>query len=48
MVAMRSRLAHQYAELDQRILQNTVDHRLDEFIELVHRPLEAASAREES
>lgn len=36
-VGMRNMLAHQYAELDQEILQNTIDNRLDDLIGLVER-----------
>lgn len=36
-VGMRNMLAHQYADLDQEILQNTIDNRLEGFIELVDR-----------
>lgn len=32
-VGMRNMLAHQYADLDQEILQNTLDNRLDGFID---------------
>lgn len=45
-VAMRNMLAHQYAELDQEILQNTVDNRLDPFVASVQRMLNAAVERE--
>lgn len=34
-VGMRNLLAHQYADLDQEILQNTIDNRLGGFAELV-------------
>ena len=34
-VGMRNMLAHQYADLDQEILQNTIDNRLYDFIRLV-------------
>lgn len=34
---MRNMLANQYAELDQQILQNTIDNRLDGLIQLVNR-----------
>ena len=37
LVAMRNLLAHQYADLDREILQNTVDNRLDGVIRLVER-----------
>lgn len=42
-VAMRNILAHQYVDLDQEILQNTIDNRLDSFIQLVER-LQTATA----
>lgn len=45
-VAMRNILAHQYADLDQEILQNTIDNRLDGLIQLVGRLYDAAAARE--
>lgn len=46
LVAMRNILAHQYADLDQEILQNTVDNRLDGLIQLAERLNDAAIARE--
>lgn len=46
MVAMRNILAHQYADLDQEILQNTVDNRLEDLITLANRLHAAATARE--
>jgi uncharacterized protein with HEPN domain len=45
-VAMRNLLAHQYADLDQEILQNTIDNRLDGFTQLVDRLHAAAIANE--
>lgn len=36
-VGMRNIIAHEYAELDAEILQNTIDNRLEAFIELVNR-----------
>lgn len=45
-VAMRNILAHQYADLDQEILQNTIDNRLDGLIGLVARLHDAATALE--
>lgn len=45
-VGMRNILAHQYADLDQEILQNTVDNRLDGLIQLAERLNDAAIARE--
>ena len=36
-VAMRNMLAHQYAELDPGILQNTIDNRLGDLRELITR-----------
>ena len=47
-VGMRNMLAHQYADLDQEILQNTIDNRLEVFIQLVDRLSEAAIASEEA
>jgi len=43
-VGMRNILAHQYAELDAEILQNTIDNQLDGFIQLVDRLRSTASA----
>lgn len=43
---MRNMLAHQYTDLDQEILQNTIDNRLDEFTQLVERIHSAATATE--
>lgn len=45
MVGMRNMLAHQYADLDQEILQNTIDNRLEGFIRLVDRLRDAAMVR---
>ena len=45
-VAMRNILAHQYAELDQDILRNTVENRLGRFIEAVERLRRAAAEAE--
>ncbi len=45
-VAMRNILAHQYAELDEEILQNTIDNRLDGFIGLVWHLRDVAEQRE--
>lgn len=45
-VAMRNLLAHQYANLDQEILQNTIDNRLEGFTQLVDRLHAAAMANE--
>lgn len=42
-VAMRNLLAHQYAELDQQILQNTIDYRLEVLIALVDRLRDAVN-----
>jgi uncharacterized protein YutE (UPF0331/DUF86 family) len=39
-------LAHQYADLDQEILQNTIDNRLDGFERLVERLHQTAVATE--
>jgi len=36
-VGMRNLLAHQYTELDQQILQNTIDNRLDVLVHLIAR-----------
>jgi uncharacterized protein with HEPN domain len=36
-VAMRNMLAHQYADLDPDILQNTIDHRLGDLRDLITR-----------
>lgn len=36
-VGMRNILAHQYADLDQEILQNTIDNQLDGLVQLVTR-----------
>jgi len=51
-VGMRNLLAHQYTELDQQILQNTIDNRLDVLVHLIARLREAvgeqSSAREEA
>ncbi len=46
-VGMRNMLAHQYAELDQEILQNTISNRLEGLIRLVDRLHAAALAREQ-
>lgn len=46
-VGMRNILAHQYPDLDQEILQNTVDNRLDDLVQLAGRLHAAAIAREE-
>lgn len=43
-VGMRNILAHQYADLDQQIIQNTIDHRLDELVDLIDRLRVAATA----
>jgi uncharacterized protein YutE (UPF0331/DUF86 family) len=45
-VGMRNMLAHQYADLDQEILQNTIDNRLDGFVRLVERLHQKAVATE--
>jgi uncharacterized protein with HEPN domain len=45
-VGMRTMLAHQYADLDQEILQNTIDNRLAWFVRLVDRLHQAAIANE--
>ncbi|WP_204080595.1 DUF86 domain-containing protein [Mycobacterium riyadhense] len=45
-VAMRNLLAHQYVDLDQEILQNTIDNRLEGFTQLVERLHETADANE--
>lgn len=44
--AMRNILAHQYADLDQEILQNTIDNRLPALNQLVSRMHAVAVARE--
>jgi uncharacterized protein YutE (UPF0331/DUF86 family) len=41
---MRNMLAHQYADLDQEILQATIDNRLEGLIRLVDRLHHAALA----
>jgi uncharacterized protein with HEPN domain len=38
---MRNLLAHPYAALDQEILQNTIDNRLPNFVQLIDRLHEA-------
>jgi uncharacterized protein with HEPN domain len=43
-VGMRNLLAHQYAELDEEILQNTIDNRLGTLVSLVARLREAVDA----
>ncbi|MGH3466418.1 MAG: HepT-like ribonuclease domain-containing protein [Thermocrispum sp.] len=45
-VAMRNMLAHRYAELDQEILQNTVDNRLGWFVASVRRLQDVAVQRD--
>jgi uncharacterized protein with HEPN domain len=45
-VGMRNILAHQYADLDQEILQNTIDNRLDGLVDLVDRLHSAGLAQE--
>jgi uncharacterized protein with HEPN domain len=47
-VGMRNILAHQYADLDQQILQDTIDNRLASLTELATRLHNAAVARETS
>jgi uncharacterized protein YutE (UPF0331/DUF86 family) len=47
-VGMRNMLAHQYADLDQEILQNTIDNRLEGFIQLVARLRDAALVGEQA
>lgn len=47
-VGMRNMLAHQYADLDQEILQNTIDNRLAGFVNLVDRLRQAAIRPESS
>ncbi len=47
-VGMRNMLAHQYADLDQEILQNTIDNRLGAFADLVERLRKAANRAEGS
>lgn len=47
-VGMRNMLAHQYADLDQEILQNTIDNRLEGFIHLVARLRDAALVGEQA
>lgn len=44
-VGMHNMLAHQYADLDQEILQNTIDNRLDNFVQLVEHLHAAAQAQ---
>lgn len=48
MVGIRNMLAHQYADLDQEILQNTIANRLQGLIQLIERLRNAAVAREEA
>jgi uncharacterized protein with HEPN domain len=43
-VGMRNMLAHQYADLDQEILQNTINNRLEGFSQLVDRLHGAAAS----
>lgn len=43
-VAMRNLIAHQYTDLDQEILQNTIDNRLHDLIGLVERLRKAADS----
>ena len=45
-VAMRNLLAHQHADLDQEILQKTIDNRLDDFTQLIDRLHAVAIANE--
>lgn len=40
-VGMRNILAHQYAALDQEILQNTINNRLPDLVQLIDRLHEA-------
>ncbi|MGH3520710.1 MAG: HepT-like ribonuclease domain-containing protein [Haloechinothrix sp.] len=47
-VGMRNMLAHQYADLDQEILQNTIDNRMEGFVQLVDRLRKAAIVGEEA
>lgn len=47
-IGMRNILAHQYADLDQEILHNTIDNRLGEFIDLVNRLPQAAALAPEN
>lgn len=47
-VGMRNLLAHQDADLDQEILQNTIDNRLEGFAELVDLLHTVAVANEAS
>jgi uncharacterized protein YutE (UPF0331/DUF86 family) len=47
-VGMRNMLAHQYADLDQEILQNTIDNRLEGFTQLVDTLRSAAIVREQA
>jgi uncharacterized protein YutE (UPF0331/DUF86 family) len=47
-VGMRNILAHQYADLDQEILQNTIDNRLEGLIQLVDQLRRAAIRREQT
>jgi uncharacterized protein with HEPN domain len=47
-VGMRNMLAHQYADLDQEVLQNTIDNRLGAFVGLVERLRKAANLAEDS
>lgn len=46
-VGMRNILAHQYADLDQEILQNTIDNRLDMLVALAASLHQAAIVRED-
>jgi uncharacterized protein with HEPN domain len=45
---MRNMFAHQYADLDQEILQNTIDNRLEGFAQLIDRLHAVAIAHEAS
>lgn len=45
-VGMRNMLAHQYADLDQEILQNTIDNRLAGFAQLIDHLHAVAIANE--
>lgn len=50
-VGMRNLLAHEYAELDEEILQNTIDNRLGALVSPVSRlrgALDAGAADEDS
>lgn len=47
-IGMRNMIAHQYADLDQEILQNTIDNRLEGLIQLIDRLHAAAITAEKA